>query len=232
MSAVATIRGRLATTLGRELLVGVTGIMLVGFILIHLSGNLLIFGGPEVFNAYAARLHSLGALLWVARIGLITVFIVHISAAISLAKANRAAREERYDYQHYVGRKSPASRLMLFSGLCLLFFLFFHINDFTLRSPTGPRAEIGGEALGLYGLVWNSFANPLRSLFYFAAMACLGMHLSHAIASVVVTLGALREKATPNVDLGARIAGAAIALLFSTIPLYVLIRTHLMGGQG
>ena len=73
MSAVATLRGRLTSTVGRDLLVGVTGLALVGFIVIHLSGNLLIFAGPEAFNAYAAKLHSLGPLLWVARIGLITM---------------------------------------------------------------------------------------------------------------------------------------------------------------
>jgi hypothetical protein len=77
-NALATLRGRLTTTVGRELLVGVTGLALVGFVVAHLAGNLLIYAGPEAINAYSRALHNLGELLWVARIGLITVFVVHI----------------------------------------------------------------------------------------------------------------------------------------------------------
>lgn len=231
MSAVATLRGRLTTTVGRELLVGVTGLALVGFIVIHLSGNLLIFVGPEAFNAYAAKLHSLGALLWVARIGLITTFVVHIGSAISLARDSRKARAHAYEAQHFQGRKTLATRLMLLSGLTLLFFLFFHLSDFTLASHEGAAGTVNGVELGLYGLVWNSFANPVRVLFYLAAVACLGMHLSHATSSVLVTLGVLRDKNTGNADLVARILGATLALGFSSIPVYILIKAFFLGGN-
>ena len=230
-SVVATLRGRLTTTVGRELLVGVTGLALVGFILAHLAGNLLVFAGPAALNGYAKALHDLGGLLWVARIGLITVFVVHISSAISLARESRSARAQAYESTVRSGPKTVASRMMLLSGLTLLFFLFFHLSDFTLTSPTGDKSVVNGENLGLYGLVWNSFANPIRVLFYLAAMACLGTHLTHAISSVLVTLGILRDKNTPNADLAARAVGLIIAIGFSSIPLYVFIKANFIGGQ-
>ena len=231
MSAVATLRGRLTTTVGRELLVGVTGLALVGFIVIHLSGNLLIFVGPEAFNAYAAKLHSLGPLLWVARIGLITTFVVHIGAAISLAKENRAARAQSYESQTFQGRKTVATRLMLLSGLTVLFFLFFHLSDFTLSNHEGAAGAVNGVELGLYGLVWNSFSNPLRVAFYLLGVGCLGMHLSHATASVLVTLGILRDKTTANAEIVAKIVGLTFFVGFSSIPVYILIKAFFLGGN-
>ena len=231
MSAVATLRGRLTTTVGRELLVGVTGLALVGFIVVHLAGNLLIFAGPEALNAYAKALHSTGKLLWVARIGLIAAFAIHITAAISLARESRRARAQAYESTTRSGPKTVATRLMLLSGLTMLFFLFFHLSDFTLTAATGDKATVNGVDLGLYGLVWNAFSNPIRVLFYLAAMACLGMHLSHAISSVLVTLGILRDKNTPTTDLVARGVGIALAVGFSSIPVYIFIKANIIGGQ-
>lgn len=236
MSAVAsgrlvTLRGRLTTTVGLELLVGVTGLALVGFVVVHLAGNLLIFGKPEAINNYSHTLHSLGELLWVARFGLIGAFVVHIGSAITLARANRSARAQHYEAQVHVGRKTPATRLMVLSGLIILFFLLFHLYDFTLRAPVAPRSVVDGVDLGLYGVLWNSFSNPLRALFYVGAMVCLGLHLSHALASVLVTLGILRDKNTPNAELFARGAGLLLAVGFSSIPVYILIKAFFLGAH-
>ena len=230
-SGTATLRGRLTTTVGREMLVGVTGLALVGFIAAHLAGNFLIFAGPEAINAYSRALHGLGELLWVARIGLITAFVVHIASAISLARNNRAARAQAYESVVHSGPKTAATRLMLLSGLVILFFLLFHLYDFTLRASAPPRSLVNGEDLGLYGVLWNSFANPARAGFYIAAMICLGMHLSHALSSVLVTLGILRDKSTPRVDRFARVIGVFTAAGFSSIPVYVLTKTFFLGGS-
>lgn len=230
-NVVATLRGRLTTTVGRELLVGVTGLALVGFIVVHLAGNFLIYAGPKAINDYSHTLHGLGELLWVARIGLIAAFVVHIVSAISLAKANRSARAQHYEAVVYTGRKSPATRLMVLSGLIILTFLIIHLYDFTLREATAPRSVVNGEDLGLYGVLWNAFSNPLHAGLYVVAMIFLGMHLSHALSSVLVTLGILRDKNTPNADLFARAFGALMALGFSSIPVYVCFRAFFHGGQ-
>lgn len=235
MSTTQTLGGRLATTVGKELIVGVTGVLLVMFILFHLMGNLLVLLGPEAFNHYAAQLHSLGELIWVGRIGLIVAFVAHISMAISLARASARARGvQRYEVEKSVGRKSAATRLMVISGVTILAFVLFHVYDFTITGDReGERSFVNAisetESMGLYGVVFNSFANPLRSLFYIIAVCGVGLHLSHAIASVAVTLGVLADKGTDKAELVARIIGAVVAVGFSSIPLYVLLRAHVLG---
>jgi succinate dehydrogenase / fumarate reductase cytochrome b subunit len=88
---------------------------------------------------------------------------------------------------------------------------------------------MGEESMGLYGVVFNSFANPLRSLFYIIAVCGVGLHLSHAIASVLSTLGILTEKSTDKAELAAKVIGVIVAVGFSSIPLYVLLRAHVIG---
>ncbi len=234
MRSTQTLGGRLSTTVGKELIVGVTGILLVVFILGHLAGNLLLIAGPEAFNGYAEKLHSLGELIWLARIGLIVAFVAHISMAISLARASAAARgTQRYEVEKSVGRKTAATRLMIISGVTILAFVLFHVYDFTLTGdPEGDRSIINDisdtESMGLYGVVFNSFANPLRSIFYIIAVCGVGLHLSHAIASVLSTLGVLTEKSTDKAELAAKVIGAIVAVGFSSIPIYVLIRAQML----
>ncbi len=234
MRSKTTLGNRFTTTVGKELIVGVTGILLVGFVLGHLAGNLLLLLGPEAFNDYAEKLQSLGELLWVARIGLIVALVAHVSMAINLARASRQARgSQRYDVEKIVGRKASATRFMIISGVTILAFLLFHIYDFTISGDITGQGSIvegmGEESMGLYGVVFNSFANPLRSLFYVIAVCGVGLHLSHAISSVLVTLGALTEKSTDKAELAAKVIGLAVAVGFSSIPLYILLRAHVIG---
>jgi len=234
MSSTAPANRRFSTTVAKELIVGITGVLLVGFILAHLSGNLLLILGPEAFNAYAARLHSLGELLWVARLGLFLTFLFHITMAILLAKENASARGVgRYEVEKSAGRKTFATRLMTISGCVILLFVLLHVYDFTLTgNPTGDRSVIsalGEESMGLYGVVFNSFGDPVRSLLYMVAVWFVGIHLSHAIASVVVTLGFLTDKGTAKAELAARVIGIVVALGFTSIPLYVMFRTYVFG---
>jgi succinate dehydrogenase / fumarate reductase cytochrome b subunit len=234
MSTTSITGSRLSTTVAKELMVGVTGVLLVLFVLGHLAGNLLLLLGPAAFNHYAEQLHNLGKIVWLVRIGLVVTFVVHISMAISLARANAAARgAQRYDVQKVTGRKSAGTRFMLISGVMILFFVLFHVYDFTITGDrAGARSFVDGmgeESMGLYGVVFNSFANPVRSLFYLIAVCAVGLHLSHAIASVVVTLGILSEKGTDRAELAAKAIGLIVALGFASIPLFVLFRAHVIG---
>ncbi|MBI2422584.1 MAG: succinate dehydrogenase cytochrome b subunit [Candidatus Hydrogenedentes bacterium] len=237
MSASMSLSSRLTTTVAKELVVAVSGLALTGFVCMHLAGNLLILIGPEAFNAYAEKMQEFGPLLWVARAGLLAVFLAHVGTAISLARANRAARKSRYDQHNYVGRRSPATRLMLLTGLMVLMFAIFHVLDFSVFGHReGPRSIVegmnGGASLGLWGVVYSSFGNPLRALFYIAAVSCVGLHLSHALSSVLVTLGVLFDKGTDRAELIAKAIGAAVALGFASLPAYVLVRTYLIGVAG
>jgi succinate dehydrogenase / fumarate reductase cytochrome b subunit len=230
MSATAVLPKRFTATIAQELVVALTGVALVLFILSHLGANLLIYLGPAWLNAYSEHLRSYGPLLVLARIGLATAFVLHIGFAIKLAIENRKARPQRYAVDTRLGQKGAATRYMALSGITLACFLVLHLSDFTLRSHEGPNTVVGTEHLALYGLVWNFFGNPLRVLVYIVAMCALGLHLSHALSSVIVTLGVLTDRATRGAETFAKVVGLVVALGFSSIPLYVLLMTHLSGG--
>lgn len=232
MSASAVLPKRLTSTVAQELAVAVTGVMLVLFILSHLSANLLIFLGPEWLNKYAESLHSLGPLLVVARAGLAATFLVHIGLAIKLARENRKARSQAYAVAATHGRKGPASRYMIYSGITIAGFLILHLTDFPLREHHGPASMINGEDAGLGGLVLNFLSNPLRAIIYIVAVSAVGLHLSHALSSVIVTLGFLTDKATARAETAAKAIGLLVALGFASIPVYVLLKAHVFGGFG
>ena len=223
---------KFTSSVARQLLAGVTGLVLVLFILGHLAGNLLIFGGAEVFNAYAEQLASLGELIWLVRGGLLSAFLLHIAAVVSLTRGNRGTRTQPYAVTAHQADKTVASRFMMLSGVILFCFIFFHIYDFTLQDKAGPRSFVYSatdESLGLYGIVWNAFSNPLHGLFYIIAVAAVGMHLAHAISSIWVTLGVLSHRTTAYAERAARIIGALVFAGFASIPIYIFFR-NLMGG--
>lgn len=219
----------LDTSILKKQIAAVSGLMLVGFIVTHLAGNFFIFQGADAFNLYAEKLASLGPLLWVARLGLIAVFATHVYFTARVTMENFAARRTRYQVYRAVGDRSYATRSMFITGLLILLFLFLHLWDFTLSEKQGPLSLVNGQSLGLYGLVWNRFLNPVRAVIYIAAMCALGFHLAHAVASVFQTFGLHNERITPLVHTISVVFGTAIALGFSSIPVYVWIRTYTIG---
>jgi len=218
-------------TVARELFVGASGLALVLFIIAHLAGNFFLFGGPEAYNAYAEHLHAVGPLLWMARLGLIAAFMVHVGFTIWLALENRQARDTRYAVKTHAGGTDVAKVTMLYTGILMLTFVVLHILDFAMGDQAGARSVVEGwgegKSLGLYGLVWNSFANPLHSLFYLAALAAVGLHFSNAVSTIGVTFGALTESAMAKATIVARVMGVLVTLAFASIPLYVLATTYL-----
>lgn len=230
MSMAVSMRERLTSTLAKEFAVAASGLGLVLFVILHLLGNMLIYAGPETFNEYTQKLHDMPEVLWTVRVLLVVGFIVHISCAIMLARANRIARGgQNYAVTQYKGNKSPATRWMIYSGLFILAFLLVHLYDFALSDTKGAQAEVEGVALGLYGVAINNFTNPIRVLFYLLGVVAVGMHLSHAISSVLVTSGLLRHEATPKADLAARVIAGIITVGFASIPVYVFIRVWITG---
>jgi len=196
------------SSIGKKLIVAVTGIALVLFLGGHLTGNLLIFAGREAFNDYAQFLHEAGhgALIWVARIGLLVAFVLHITATIQLTRQNKKARSSDYQYKQRIQAKK-SSLIMIWSGLTILAFVVFHILHFTVRVAGGfselvdkaHLAETGEERHDAYGMVIKGFEagflNFLVVLFYIVAMTLLCSHLSHGVSSVFQTLGWRSKKA-------------------------------------
>ena len=192
---------RLSSSIGQKLLMAVSGILLLGFVISHLLGNLLIFNGPEVFNAYAAKIKSMGPLLWIARSGLLLVLVVHVFGALRLTAANRAAAGPGYRVSHN-SKASLASLTMLISGLVILAFVAFHIAHFT-TGHVGAAEHFAGNVQvdghhDVYGMLIHAFSNPQSGLvytaLYVAAMAGLGFHLAHAANSALQTFGINSEE--------------------------------------
>lgn len=216
----------------RKQIIALSGLVMIGFVVIHLSGNLLIYAGPEIFNGYSEKLHKLGALLWVARFGLIAAFVVHVWLTLLLVKENRAARPHAYEVNDPKGDRKFATAAMMYTGIFIALFLLLHLYDFTFGNKTGPQSVIAsaetGESLGLFGLVWNSFrfTDPIgwiRVPIYIIAVSCVGLHLSHAIQSVFQTLGFHHARFTPIIRIASIAIGIFIAAAFALIPLYVML---------
>ena len=225
----SSVQSKFSTTVARQFILGLAGIGLVGFILVHLSGNLLIYGGSEAFNAYSEKLHDMGALLWVARIGLIAIFILHVYYTARLWIGNHRKGGSRYAVTSHMGDKTFATRSMIYTGTIIFIFVFIHLLDFTLVDKTGELSKLGGESMGIYGVVVNGFAHSYwRAPFYIVVMACLGLHLSHAVSSVAVTLGTENSKLVKRADIAAKAVGALIFLGFSSVPVYVLLSVHVL----
>ena len=171
----------LKSSIGRKIIVAVTGLALVLFLAGHLSGNLLIFAGEKAFNDYAEFLHTFlhGMGVWIARIGLLVCFAAHIFFTILLVKENKAARP-KYAHEATV-QASKSSRFMIWSGLTILSFVIFHILHYTVRIDS-ELAKIGEESD--WKMVIEGFQNPLVVLFYLIAMTLLCSHLSLSLIHI------------------------------------------------
>ncbi|MGC3989614.1 MAG: succinate dehydrogenase cytochrome b subunit [Chthoniobacteraceae bacterium] len=212
------------SSIGKKWIVGITGLILLLFVIGHLIGNLQIFLGQEVFDKYAAFLQGLGDLLWAVRIFLIAAFVTHIVTTILLVIQNRKARPERYAVNHYK-RSTLASRTMAISGLIVLCFVIVHLADFTFMK-THPEYRTMVDPQGLhnaYGMVIAAFQQPLISIFYIVGVFLLCLHLSHGIQSFFQTLGLSSKYLTPKLVTGGRVVAWAIFAGYAIIPLAVLL---------
>jgi len=219
----------LRSTVGRKILMAVTGAGLIAFLVVHLLGNLYVFQGREALNAYAAWLQA-HPLLWPARIGLLAVFALHTWLGISLARENRAARPRAYE-----GRLAEPprvrwlSRPMALTGLVVLAFVVYHLAHFTFGWVL-PEAYDRYDAQGrhdVYAMVVAGYRNPWVTGSYVVAMLLLGLHLGHAGQSFLQTLGIRYEYANRLV----KRAGIAVvlAVVVGNVSLPVLVYLGLEG---
>jgi succinate dehydrogenase / fumarate reductase cytochrome b subunit len=184
------------TSVGQKLLMAITGLSLSGFLVAHLSGNLLLYAGQEQFNAYAEKLHSLGPLLTVAEIGLFVLFAAHLGLAISTAAMNASARRDSYATRETkpAGHILPggASSWMMVTGILVAVFLVTHLID--LRLKLNPLVDYSGVyseggAVNEFLAVTRVLESPLSTVVYAVGLIALGIHLSHGFCSALTTLG-------------------------------------------
>jgi succinate dehydrogenase / fumarate reductase cytochrome b subunit len=208
------------SSIGKKMIVAVTGVVLVAFIVGHLLGNLQIFLGPDWVNSYAEHLRELGPLLWIIRGFLLINVLLHIFFTISLAIENRRARPVRYKRKDHV-KATFASRSMALSGLVVLAFILYHLAHFTVR-VTDPRFLLLNR-YDVYSMMVYGFQNYFVSGFYVLGMFLLALHLSHGTSSFFQSLGLNDKKLTPRLAAAGRIFAWLIFLGYTSIPVAVLL---------
>lgn len=181
MNAILAFFG---SSIGKKLVMAVTGVVLVGFVVGHMTGNLLVYKGPEAINAYAEGLRTFPAALWAVRGFLLLCVGLHVWSSTSLTLANAAARPVGYR-QTKPDASSYASRTMKFSGPLLALFIVYHLLHLTVGSAH-PDFRHGD----VYRNFVVGFQNLWVSGFYIAAMLALGFHLYHGVWSLFQTVGA------------------------------------------
>ena len=179
----------LSSSVGTKLVMGLTGLALFAYMVLHLAGNALVLAGPDIFNEYSHTLIS-NPLIVPIELGLLALFLVHIYKAITMWRANKAARPVGYLKKEPAGhtsRKSLASTTMIASGLLLLVFVIVHVKQF--KFGTWYQTVASQEIRDLYRTEIEIFQQPLWVLFYVAGTLLVGLHLWHGIASAFQSLG-------------------------------------------
>lgn len=203
----------------------VTGLVWVGYLVLHVAGNLQAFMGQEKINSYSALLHGPGAeLLWLARAVLLVTLVLHVTMAFQLTRAARASRPNGYK------RREPqvstlASRTMRWGGVLILAFIIFHVLHFTTRDvdPAGYATALDSAGrYDIYGNVVASFRIWWVTVIYLVAMALVGLHLWHGVWSFGRSLGVARPSDHPLRRRVAPLLAIAIWLGFSLVPIAVL----------
>ncbi len=213
------------TSIGAKVVMAVTGVGIWLWFLTHLLGNLTIYGGPEVMNGYAVKLHAQPALLWVARIALLIAFPLHIWSAIRTRMHAKAARPVPYAYEN----RTPAnagSKAMLISGLLMAFFILFHLAHFTWHWVSPEHVQTvtidGVQGIDAYRMLVLAFQKPLMSIFYIAFQIVLAQHLVHGLYSMFQHVGLWGPSWTPAVKRAAYVLAYGVAAAFISIPLSVM----------
>lgn len=218
-------RSFLASSIGTKVLVGVTGILLVAYLIIHLFGNLLFFLGPAAFNGYAAMMLA-NPLIIPIELGLVAIFIIHVYKTVTNWIANRRARPVGYYRRKWGGRpsrKTIASSTMIFSGLLLLLFIPIHVAQ--MKYGVGSVTEVVSAAVhgaehDLYAIELQVFSNPINVAFYMLCMVVVGSHLYHGIHSAFQSLGADHPRYTKWILAGGKVLAVILGFGFFIIPPY------------
>lgn len=179
------------SSVGRKILMAVTGALLLVFVCVHLLGNLSLFAGADAINTYAAQLHGLGPVVWIFRVVMLGIFAIHIVYGVQLTIENSSARPEAY-MQKVNEEATFFSRSMIVTGLILLAFVVYHILHFTVHVVGVENPEALVDSVGrfdVYTMVIQSFNKLAIVLIYLVGMAALFMHLAHGVGSFFQSLG-------------------------------------------
>ncbi len=200
------------SSVGKKLMMAVTGLFFCVFLVLHLAGNLTLYMGKDVFNSYAEHLHSLGPLITLAEWGLLTFAVIHISTGLLLFYQNYKARPTRYVVDKRAGGRTLGSATMPYTGVILLLFVIYHLFNFHFVDKTHTT---------IFQIVSNAFAQPGYVLIYTFAMIIAAVHVSHGFWSAFQTLGANHVKYMPFIRGLSYVFSIIIVLGFGSLPIYL-----------
>jgi succinate dehydrogenase / fumarate reductase cytochrome b subunit len=202
------------SSVGKKMLMAVTGLGLMGFLAVHLLGNVMAFAGAEAFNGYAAKLHSLQPYLSVFNIGLAALGLLHIVIGTILFFENLKARPTRYHVYKNPGGRTIGSNTMPYTGILILIFVIFHLFKFTF---------VDKSATPIYQLMAATFTNPLWAAFYVAAVVIVSVHISHGFWSMFQTFGINHPHHMPVIIKLGLLVTFVFGIGFGILPIYLLI---------
>jgi succinate dehydrogenase / fumarate reductase, cytochrome b subunit len=202
----------IGASIGKKLMMAITGLSFIGFLMAHLAGNLTIYAGKDAFNAYAQKLHTLGPILKVAEIGLLVFALAHVLTGVWLFYQNYNARPQKYAIKKSGGGRTIGSRTMPYTGLFLLVFVILHLNNFTFTDKSQTT---------IYEIVSNTFANPSYVLFYIVAMAVAAIHVSHGFWSAFQSLGLNHSKYMTIIMILSIVFAVVVGVGFGFLPIYI-----------
>ena len=206
----------LGSSVGKKMLMAVTGLGMTGFLAVHLLGNVMAFAGAEAFNGYAAKLHSLQPYLSVFNIGLATLGLVHIVVGIILFFGNLKARPTRYKVYQNPGGRTFGSNTMPYTGVLILIFVIFHLLKFTF---------VDKSVTPIYQQMAATFANPLWVIMYVVAMVIVAVHISHGFWSLFQTFGINHPRYMPLIMKLGLVVTLVFGFGFGILPIYLWIIT-------
>jgi succinate dehydrogenase / fumarate reductase cytochrome b subunit len=201
------------SSIGKKSIMAASGLLLSFFLLTHLLGNSVSFWGREAFNAYAEKLHSMGNLIYVFEIGLLTLFLLHIITAIILYLENLQARPSRYSVNSSAGGRSLGSRTMPYTGVIILVFIIVHLMNFHFTDKSIPVAD----------LVRKLLSSPVLGIFYIFSLLALALHLSHGVWSLFQSIGLNHDKYNQLLLKGALAFSILVGTIFILIPVLALV---------
>ncbi len=204
----------LESSVGKKLMMAVTGFGFVLFLAGHLAGNLTLFGGKSAFLNYAEHLHSLGPLVTVAEFGLLFMALIHISVGLTLFLQNRKARPVRYKVDKRAGGRTLGSSTMPYTGILLLAFIITHLLNFHF---------VDKSRLNIFDIVSGTFSNPLYVAGYIFAMVVAAIHVSHGFWSAFQTMGLNHGKYMPLIKTAGIVFALAVGIGFGSLPIVVSI---------
>jgi len=201
-----------SSSIGKKLLMAVTGLCFVGFLAAHLAGNLSLYAGGAAFNAYAEKLHSLGPILVVFELGLLALALIHVITGITLFVQNYKARSVPYEKDKAAGGRTLSSQAMPYTGFIILGFVVFHLINFSFVDKSDRT---------IFEIVRAAFANPIYMIIYLLVMIIVALHVRHGFWSAFQTLGVNHPKYMPALMVLSVIVGLIIGLGFGLLPLYM-----------